>query len=85
MLLSPGLEYKNIDIQEDMRENRRLPVLLMASEGDSYSAESIKKLKLLSPAYSETRTYAGSAHGTDLLVKPQISTDILDWIKPIIQ
>lgn len=86
VLLSPWLETKNIAIRDDMSDSRRLPVLLMASEGDSYHAGAVEVLKTLSPAYAEALTFHGSAHGTDLLmVNPQVAREVLLWLEPIVK
>lgn len=86
ILLSPAIEYRNVNIERPIKENRRLPVLLMTAEGDSYSAESARKMKGWSPAYTEMRTYAGTSHGTDLLARSDyILEDIFGWLKPIVE
>jgi dienelactone hydrolase len=86
ILFSPGLEYKNISIKQDMSDNRRLPILLLASEGDSYSAESVAQLKLLSPAYTESNIYPGTARGSDLVViNDRVMPQLLAWIEPIVK
>lgn len=86
ILLSPGVKYRNLDIEDTVKENRRLPMLLMAAEGDRYSADSIEKMKVWSPAYTESRMYTGTSHGTNLLQRSErIFEDIFGWLKPIIQ
>lgn len=84
--LSPGLLYKGIGIEAMVKKNRRLPLLLVAAEGDTYSASSVKTLTDSSPSYAERRTYLGSSHGTALLTNnAQIGPNILEWIKPILK
>jgi alpha-beta hydrolase superfamily lysophospholipase len=86
VLLSPGIEYKGINIENTVKENRRLPLLLMAAEGDRYSANSIEKISVWSPSYTELRTYSGTSHGTDLLSRSdRITNDIFGWLKPILK
>ena len=86
VLLSPGVKYKNLDIEKTVKENRRLPMLLMAAEGDRYSADSIEKMKVWSPAYAEMRMYAGTSHGTNLLLRSErILDDIFGWLTPIVK
>lgn len=86
ILLSPGLEYNTISIEQSMSENRRLPVLFLATNGDSYSAGSVEKLKVLTPAYAESRLYPGTAHGIDLLNgNSKVMGDIQNWLDPIVQ
>ncbi|MFP6584740.1 MAG: alpha/beta fold hydrolase [Candidatus Hydrogenedentota bacterium] len=84
--LSPGLSYKGIGIESTVKKNRRLPLLLVAAEGDTYSASSARTLTDSSPSYAERRTYLGSSHGTALLIgNAQIGPNILEWIKPILK
>jgi alpha-beta hydrolase superfamily lysophospholipase len=85
ILLSPGLTYKGIGLEETTKNNRRLPILLIAGDSDRYSAESVQKMKTWSPAYAEMRTYAGTRHGTDLLDNDLIMSDIFQWLKPIVK
>ncbi len=86
VLLSPGVKYKNLDIENTVKDNRRLPMLLMAAEGDRYSADSIDKMKIWSPAYAESRMYSGTSHGIDLLLRSErIFEDIFGWLKPILK
>ena len=86
VLLSPGLEYKSIRTEPVMKAYPGRPVLLMASEEDTYSAKSCAVLKEAARGYSELRGYAGSAHGTDLLVSEQGAAEqILMWLGEILQ
>lgn len=86
IMLSPGLDYKSIRTEPLMRDYPGRPVLLMASEGDSYSAKSCAVLKQAAQGYSELRGYTGSAHGTDLLFSGQGATEqILMWLNEILK
>lgn len=81
VMISPGLRYKTFAIAPLMRETRGLPILLITSEGDTYSASSCRTLKEAAPGFCELRAYPGSAHGTDLLVAARASVDqILVWL-----
>jgi len=85
IMLSPGLDYKSIRTEPVMKKYPGRPVLLMASEEDTYSARSCAVLKEAAQGYSELRGYAGSAHGTDLLVTEQGATEqILMWLDEIL-
>jgi len=55
-MLSPGLVYKNLDIEDTITEIGDRPVLIMAAEGDSYAASSSATLKDKASGYSELRT-----------------------------
>lgn len=81
VMISPGLRYKNFAIETPMRETLKSPVLLIATEGDSYSAESARRLKEIAPGFCELQSYPGSAHGTDILISsPQSIHQILIWL-----
>ena len=86
IMLSPGLDYKSIRTKPLMKDYPGRPVLLMAAEGDTYSAKSCAILKEAAQGYSELRGYAGSAHGTDLLISDQgVTEQILMWLDEILQ
>lgn len=86
VMLSPGLDYKSIRTESVMKAYPGRPVLLMASESDTYSAKSCAVLKEAAQGYSELRGYGGTAHGTDLLVPEQAATgQILMWLGEIMQ
>lgn len=84
--LSPGMTYRGVGIEDTITENRRMPLLLLAAEGDTFSSASVKTLTEKSPAYIEQRTYLGSSHGTNLMANnEQVVPDILQWIQPILK
>lgn len=86
VLLSPGVEYRGIDISAEIKENRRLPVLLMTAEGDRYSADSAREMKAWSQGYTELRSYAGTSHGADLTMRSeQVLDDLFGWLDPIVK
>jgi dienelactone hydrolase len=86
IMLSPGLDYKSIRTEPLIEDYPGRPVLLIASEGDTYSAKSCAVLKEAAPGYSELRGYTGSAHGTDLLITGQgVAEQILMWLEEILQ
>lgn len=86
VLLSPGKNYRGLESAPPMSSFRERPVLIMAAEGDTYSASSGAELKKLSPGFSELRVYPGSAHGTDLLDAHVDATgQILLWLDAILE
>lgn len=85
VMISPGLDYKGVETPQAIKELGKRPVLLVTSQGDSYSASSCTTLKQAASGLCELREYAGSAHGTNLLdASPNAGDDILLWLKPII-
>ena len=85
VMLSPGLEYRGIVIEHLVKDFRKRPLLFVTSEGDRYSASSAEQLKSVAPGHCELRTYAGSAHGTDLLASVRnATTQILQWADMVV-
>ena len=62
--LSPGLDYRGVTTDDAVGKDGAL--LLVASHGDAYSAESIEQLFALVTGDVAARLYAGDAHGTQL-------------------
>jgi len=66
VMISPGMEYPGVNITT-AAQDYMTPLLLIASSGDSYSAQSLDSIvELKSSPQVETKLYPGSAHGTDL-------------------
>jgi len=85
VLVSPGLDYKGVQAEDALLAYGRRPVLLMTSEGDSYSAMSCTKLKRAAPGLCELREYKGATHGTALLDASTTAVEqVFLWLKPII-
>ncbi len=86
VLLSPGETYRGLEIVSVMERFRTRPVLIVAAEGDTYSASSSVKLKEAAPGFSELRMLPGSAHGTDLLdAHADAASQILSWLRAIFE
>ncbi len=82
VMLSPGVEYQGFDISEDA-ENYLHEIYLVAGSGDSYSAESVGELYLLTPSDNKEKKiyYGTSAHGTALFDATKYSDEpVLDFI-----
>jgi pimeloyl-ACP methyl ester carboxylesterase len=76
-MLSPGMEYQGVDI-EDAADTYNRPLLLAAASGDSYSANSVTLIESISTSQVTTKTYSGSAHGTDLFDATKGESEPLD-------
>ncbi len=81
--LSPGLDYRGVVIDEVVFQamaDRAL--LLIATQGDSYSASSVKAMAELSVGELGLHLYPGSAHGTNLISTTDMPAVglILDWL-----
>ncbi|MFH1849659.1 MAG: alpha/beta hydrolase [archaeon] len=79
VLLSPGMDYRGISIEEGMLSySRRL--LVVASESDEYSFSTAEQIMQMSMADKVFMPLNGSAHGTDML-DGSLMKKIVTWIK----
>lgn len=84
-MISPGLDYRGVTVEEPFKQLKTRPVLLMDSIGDAYSADTCVALEKLAPGHCDLHEYAGAAHGTDLLdTNENAIGQILQWLSPII-
>ena len=79
ILLSPGLSYRGVKTEETIKLFKH-PILIVAAEGDTYSADSSRALNSLSKN-SVLKIYQGLEHGTSLFGKTDIDKIIIDWLK----
>lgn len=85
VLLSPGLEYRGIKTADPMQAYGQRPVLIVAAEGDSYAADSSRKLNDLAQGAHHLEMFRGNAHGTDLLsAQPELRWLILEWLEKML-
>lgn len=76
ILLSPGLDYRGVSI-ENINVNQ--PVLIVAAEDDAYSLKSSEQIA--AGFNGELRTYEKAGHGTNMLKeKPELEGIMIDWI-----
>lgn len=81
ILLSPGLDFRGVRPESAVREMKR-PILIVASEDDSYSYESAYQLKRTSGAEdTKLETYKDAGHGTEMFRKKEIFQLIIDWLE----
>jgi pimeloyl-ACP methyl ester carboxylesterase len=86
VMISPGMEYKGVDITDSADEYRH-SLLLVASSSDSYSVQAVNEIDALSSSPgTATKIYTGSAHGTDLFDATKddsepLSAAIVDFLK----
>lgn len=64
-LLSPGLDYRGVSTVPGISKMTR-PVLLVASDDDEYSAESVRRLERLAPGPKAMKMYSHAGHGTQI-------------------
>lgn len=86
VMLSPGDEYRGVTVMPEFEAFTKRPSLILATEGDHYSASTSRKLHAASEYYCELRLYPGSAHGTGILEMVESSTSqIFLWLDPIVK
>lgn len=79
VLLSPGEEYRGITVQP----TTSLPHLIVASNDDTYSAESSKNFA--QNINSDFKLYDTAGHGTNMLSQPDLVPLIRQWLDENIQ
>lgn len=77
MLFSPGLNYRGIQADE-LAKRFKGPVHIMASEGDSYAADSSRKLSVIFPGDTKLEILKGNSHGTNMF-NSEIMNNLLAW------
>jgi len=84
VLLSPGMNYRQIRIEDAVREWNSRPLLVIAAEDDAYSAGAAGKIReiLASKESVKVEVYPGhSAHGTRMLDGiPGAAAKIAGWV-----
>lgn len=79
ILLSPGFNYRGVDAQETIK-NYTQPVLLITTEGDTYSADTSKYMYFYAPGKKALSLFNGNAHGTDMLTITNVDKVIVRWL-----
>ena len=81
ILLSPGLDYRGVTTDDVIGPYGERPILIVASEGDVFAADSSRTLSELAVGNAVLQIYDGSSHGTNMLDDvPQLSDLIVDWL-----
>ena len=79
-LLSAGLDYRGIKTPALARKFSG-PVFIMASDGDSYAAESSRKLYDEFNGEKILKIITGKSHGTNMInSEPELMNELLGWI-----
>jgi acetyl esterase/lipase len=80
-LLSPGFDYRRVNIEGAMLLYNPRPALLAASEEDGYSAETVRGLADQATGPVELLVYNNAGHGNEMLVaEPGLSDAIVDFL-----
>jgi pimeloyl-ACP methyl ester carboxylesterase len=82
VLLSPGLDYRGVTTEDAVEKYGSRPILIVASEEDTYSANSSKTLAELAQGEVELQMYNGAGHGTDMFgPQPDLTEILLNWLE----
>lgn len=77
VLLSPGLDYRGVNIV-DTRLTK--PFLVVASLDDQFSAQTAENIAANNPT-AEVLMYEDAGHGTNMFIRKDLAPKILDWLK----
>ncbi len=82
VLLSPGTNYRGVDITTSSKQ-KNVPMLVVASKEDTYSAQSSQSLFQGGPLLDKKLILLDNAgHGTDMFLRsPDLEKAVLDWIE----
>jgi dienelactone hydrolase len=83
--LSPGIDFHGVKPENSVKNNSTVPTLLVATDKDTYSRDSVVQLFEDSPLSSDRKEmiiYDGNAHGTDMLsANKELNDKIIEWLK----
>ena len=79
-LLSPGLEYRGVTTADQLAVYGDRPLLLVASEDDPYSADSVRALAEVASG-ATVHIFDAAGHGTNMFAAaPELSGLIIGWL-----
>ena len=80
--LSPGLNYKGIEIKQSLEDIiKKEKVLLVASKDDTYSEKTVQELSSIVKIPQNIRIFESGGHGTALFeAHPELISEIIEWI-----
>ena len=86
VLLSPGLDYSGVKTGEAMAAYQNRPVLIVASEEDTYSADSSRVLEESAVGEVSLVMYQNAGHGTNMFVaEPELGELLIDWLETYLE
>jgi pimeloyl-ACP methyl ester carboxylesterase len=81
-LLSAGLDYRGLRTEAAMARMGTRAALLVASDEDSYAANSARRLAQHEGGTRELRLLSGAGHGTTMLNRqPELVSALVDWFR----
>lgn len=81
ILLSPGLDYRGVKVDDNAKDYGNRPILIVASEDDEYSATASKTLIEQAVGKKELKMYTNAGHGTRMFPNTDLDKVIIDWLK----
>lgn len=82
VLLSPGLNYRNVKTESTMKNYSGRSILIVASYEDKYSAESSAVLDKIARGKHKLILYHGAGHGTNMLLnEKKLKEEIFTFVK----
>ena len=80
VLLSPGLDYRGVTTEDHLAIYGDRPLLLVASEDDAYSADSVRALAGAAGG-ATVHMYEDAGHGTNMFAaEPELGALIIGWL-----
>ena len=80
VLLSPGLNYRGVTTVEAMSAYGGRPAYLVASDEDSYAADTVGKLHEIAGG-SELALFKDAGHGTNIFqAEPSLADTLVTWL-----
>lgn len=79
ILLSPGLDYRGVTTDDRVVSYGNRPLLIVASEEDTYSADSSRTLDELA-ANGRLLMLQDAGHGTNMLSREDLQLEIVGWL-----
>lgn len=82
VMLSPGIDVKGVITTDAVKRYGARPLMIVASEGDVYSARSANALDRVAQGAHQVRMYDKTARGTSLLnQEPSLESLVIGWIQ----
>jgi alpha-beta hydrolase superfamily lysophospholipase len=79
-LISPGLEYRGLRLEEPLKRVAERPALLVASSEDAYAARTVRALAGTGPGARELQLLDGAGHGMRIFrSRPDLIQVLVDW------
>jgi len=81
VLLSPGMEYKGVEISQALADYGERPLLCVVSKDDRYSAKTGLFIDAQARGYHKLEVYESAGHGTRMLNKaPALEPMLMSWL-----